>query len=450
MERLVFFYAKIEAMKYKEIKLKNFRNYTSRTFSFHEKVNLFLGKNARGKTNLLESLYVTAYGKSFRTSKEKEMVQFGEEMGIITGTFQRELLGDEDNVIEIIIDKNGKRKGKINGIAFEKYSDIFDHVLAVVFSPEDLKIIKESPEKRRDFMNREMSSLSISAYRNLMMYNRALQQRNAYLKQEQRDKALLSVWDENLLLYGGGLILQRKKFIDKLNGICKSIHEELTGGNEKIDLRYESDIGTEILESWSSLQKEEILSVESEKEINKNSGIESKNVIDKNSSREETEDRKAEAKKEATKPIIRKQEEKQAIKRNQKEKEKEILEEIKEEFRSVFYDSIESDLRNRHTTRGPQKDDIEVLINGIPARNFGSQGQQRTAALSMKLAEIELIKEERGEYPILLLDDVLSELDISRQNYLIGSLKDVQMFITATELPEEVVEKLPDSQVIDI
>ena len=392
-------------MIYKSISLENYRNYEKREFTFHDKVNFFLGENGRGKTNLLESIYLTSYGKSFRTFKDRELIRFGEDFCRVKGQFVR---GNEEEsqTVEIFIGRDGTRKGNVDGIEFQKYSDIFDHVLAVVFSPEDLKIIKESPEKRRDFIDREISTLSMSYYRNLLMYGRILAQRNAYLKDDMRDMDLLAVWDENRIHYGAALIWQRYQFMKKISRICAKIHHDLTGGKESLSLEYAADCGLAAISAFEEEMKEAGISFGDAKKISK-------------------------------------------------EKEKEILEQLREELRQTALDSMETDFRIRHTTRGPQKDDIKVLLRkneegAIDIRHFGSQGQQRTAALSMKLSEIELIREEKGEYPILLLDDVLSELDISRQNYLIDSLQNVQLFITATELPPQVQEKLPDSKLIAI
>ena len=346
-------------MNYRSVSLSNFRNYEERTFRFHEKVNLFIGENAVGKTNLLESLYVTSYGRSFRTTKDRELIRFGEDYCRIRGTFTRDEDRDEEHIIDIRFDQNGERKGSVDGIGFEKYSDIFDHVLAVIFSPEDLKVIKESPEKRREFIDRELGRLSLAYYRDLLVYRRVLQQRNAYLKEDRPNTGVLSVWDEHLIRYGSRIIFARDRFIQKLEDICRSIHSDLTGGKEEISLLYHSNIPFDP-------QKEEISSLENA-------------------------------------------------------------------FQEVFKESLETDLKLRYTTKGPQKDDLEVLLNGISGRTFASQGQQRTAALSLKLSEIALIKEEKGEYPILLLDDVLSELDSRRQEFVLNRIGGGQTLITCCE-----------------
>ena len=445
-------------MIYKSVSLENYRNYEHRDFSFHDKVNFFLGENGRGKTNLLESIYLTSYGKSFRTFKDRELIRFGEDYCRVKGTFIRgdhnssdhgiaenreeidqsasvNELDDDIQTVEIYIGRDGTRKGNVDGIEFQKYSDIFDHVLAVVFSPEDLKIIKESPEKRRDFLDREISTLSLSYYRNLLMYGRILSQRNAYLKEDVRDMDLLAVWDENRIHYGASLIWQRYKFIQKLSQICAAIHHDLTGGKESLLLEYAADCGRE---TFAAFENGEIEGLE-EKGLSKNNDN-SRDASQLNDAKKET----------------------STVDNLTKEEEKIIIEHLREELREVASLSMETDFRNRHTSRGPQKDDIKVMLRAgskesadaedqwIDARHFGSQGQQRTAALSMKLSEIELIHEEKGEYPILLLDDVLSELDINRQNFLINALENVQLFITATELPEQVQEKLPDGKIIAI
>ncbi len=339
----------------KNIKLENFRNYRELNCDFHPQVNIFLGQNAQGKTNLLEAIYFTSIGKSFRTLKDKELIYFDEEFCRVSVDYERE--GEEN--ISIAVNRDGKRLGKVNGIKIEKTSQLMDNLLTVIFSPEDLKIVKEDPEKRRRFVDGELCQLKISYYRNLNRYNKVLLQRNAYLKEENIDEGALAIWDEHLLQYGQKIIEDRDKFIKKLDVISRDIHQGITEGGEKLEIMYAPSISLE------------------------------------------------------------------------------------DDYRDTIKESLENDRLRGNTSRGPHRDDFEVFIDGVNVRSFGSQGQQRTAALSIKLAEIALIREEKGENPILLLDDVFSELDSSRQRYLIDYLEDLQIFITAADISQSVIDSFP-------
>lgn len=351
-------------MQIKKIKLQDFRNYGQTEVEFHEYVNLISGENAQGKTNLLESIYVASLGRSFRTPKEKEMIRFGKEGFYIRGTFTRE--GREETV-EIRLPRDGKKEIQVDKVRTEKLSDMMERFYVVVFSPEDLKIIKEEPEKRRSFIDRELCRLSIAYLHNLVLYKKTLQQRNAYLKEERRDGEAMKVWDESLSRYGAAVIHRRKKFIEEIHGISREIHGSITQGKENLDIRYQPSIPPQ-----------------------------------------------------------------------------ETIEETQALMAAKLAGSLVSDIRQGSTTLGPHKDDLNIEIDGIQARAYGSQGQQRTAALSMKLAEIRLIEMEKGEKPILLLDDVLSELDAERQKYLVKALSGSQLFITAADLSEELEKELPE------
>ena len=353
-------------MYIKEISLKDFRNYESLDVQFHNKVNIFLGQNAQGKTNLLESIYITSMGKSFRTGKDREMVRFGSEFFRVKATAVKE----DDLVVEIAVTKDGKKGVKIDGVKAKKMADLLENVYIVIFSPEDLRIVKDEPEKRRKFIDRELCQIKPSYYNNLNQYKKVLSQRNAYLKEYEINDSILDIWDMQLAEYGSKIIEFRTEFIKKLNVISSKIHKDITNRKEELEVIYEPNI-----------------------EYCKN-------------------------------------------------------------LSEVFYKELKlnraNDIRRRTTVKGPHKDDLKLLSNGIDIRNFGSQGQQRTAALSLKLSEIKLIEEETGESPILLLDDVLSELDKERQNYLINSLSDIQVFITTTELSEEVEQSLGNIKYFDI
>jgi DNA replication and repair protein RecF len=353
-------------MYIKEINLKDFRNYENLQVQFHNKVNIFLGHNAQGKTNLLESIYIISMGKSFRTGKDREMVRFGSEFFRVKATAVKE----EELVVEIAVTKEGKKGVKIDGLKAKKMSELLENVYIVVFSPEDLRIVKDEPEKRRKFIDRELCQIKPSYYSNLNHYKKVLAQRNAYLKEYNVDDNILDIWDMQLAEYGSKIIEARTDFIKKLNVISGIIHKDITNRKEELEVIYEPDI-----------------------EFSKN---------------------------------------------------------LKEIFFMKMKLNRKNDIRRRTTTIGPHKDDLKLLSNGIDIRNFGSQGQQRTAALSLKLSEIKLIEEETGENPVLLLDDVLSELDRERQNYLINSLSDIQVFITTTEISEEVEKCLGNIKYFDI
>jgi len=357
-------------MYIKKIILKDFRNYEEEELIFDENVNLILGNNAQGKTNLLEAIYITSIGKSFRSNKDSEMVRFGSDFGKV---YVETLKDDFDGSVEIIIDRNSKKFVKVDGVKIKKSSQLLKNVYIVIFSPEDLKIVKDEPEKRRKFIDRELCQIKPSYYDNLNNYKKVLLQRNTYLKEINVDSSVLDIWDVQLAKYGAQVMISRKKFIDKINKISCGIHSDITNGGENLKIIYYPNIEYE-----EDLKKQE------------------------------------------------------------------------EVFYKVLKSSFDNDMRQRTTTKGPHKDDLEFFINDINVRSFGSQGQQRTAALSLKLAEISIIEEETGEKPILLLDDVMSELDSSRQEFLIKSLADIQLFVTTTEIPEKLLSEFPSGNIYTV
>ena len=351
-------------MYIREIELENFRNYEKLKLNFHKKVNIFMGKNAQGKTNLLEGIYISSFGRSFRFGKDNQIIRFGEKFCRSKVTAERD---GEDVSVEIVIGE--REKGvKLNGLKIKKTSELLENIFIVIFSPEDLKIVKGDPEKRRRFMDREISQIRPSYFMDISSYRRVLMQRNSLLKEKQSNKSDFDIWNIKLAEYGAKIIIKRKDFIEKINKISSEIHSNITNKKESLEILYDSfvkgDINTE--------------------------------------------------------------------------------KDIRENFISRLENTLKKDIIRGNTEVGTHKDDLKIHINGIDIKKYGSQGQQRTAALSLKLAELKLIKEETGEEAVLLLDDVLSELDSERQNYLINSLKDNQLFITTTEISENVKEKLPD------
>lgn len=340
-------------MKIKSLKLKNFRNYDFLKIEFNEATNIFYGDNAQGKTNILESIYLSGTTKSHRGTKDRDMIEFEYEEAHIETIIEKNGI---DFQIDMHLKKNGPKGIAINKIPIKKASELFGIIHLVFFSPEDLNIIKNGPSERRKFIDLELAQLDKVYLSDLSNYNRIINQRNKLLKEitisSKVDlKETLDIWDMQLVMYGNRIIARRKKFIKEINYIIATIHSTLTGGKEQIELLYESSIG--------NLKLEEAL--------------------------------------------------------------------IK---------NRERDLRMKSTSIGPHRDDICFMVGTLDIRKFGSQGQQRTAALSLKLSEIELVKEIIKDTPILLLDDVLSELDKNRQNYLLDSIHDIQTLITCTGLDE--------------
>ncbi len=354
----------------KELKLKNFRNYKDLTIDFDERVNLITGQNAQGKTNLIESLYLSSMGRSFRTSHDSEMIRFGEESAYVKVNAQREYV---DTKVEILL-KNGVGKAiRKDGCSVRKTADLLDNIVIVIFSPEDLKIVKDEPEKRRRFIDRELSQIKPAYYDAYMHYRRALMERNSYLKNDKIEESMLDIWDEGLIKYGALLMKYRSDFVKELSDISGNIHFNITNGKERVVLKYDPDI-----------------------DIAGDIGTQ-------------------------------------------------------EEFISrQLVASRENDIRRGSTTRGPHKDDISFIIDNINVRNYGSQGQQRTCALSLKLAELEIIRNETGENAILLLDDVMSELDEERREYLIRALTDNQIFITTTDIDDSLMRAYPEAKIIHV
>ena len=357
-------------MYLEKIKLENFRNYESEEIDFHKNINIITGDNAQGKTNLLESIYFSSFTRSFRTSSDKEMIGFGKDFCRVCSSYSK---NDETEEVEIAMNREGKKTAKVNGVKVDKLRDVVSDYYVIVFSPEDMKIVKDEPEKRRNFLDREICQMSIGYLESLAKYKKLLLQRNAYLKEDIHDNALLDIWDENLAEEGAKIMIKRKDFVDKLSAISEDIHVSITDGKEIPMIEYRPNIEY----------------------------------------------------------------------RKDPEEQKEI-------FLDLLSDNRQRDIMQGNTANGPHKDDLDIMIEGVSTRKYGSQGQQRTAALSLKLAEIELIKEEKGEYPILLLDDVLSELDEKRQRFLVDHLEKTQIFITAAEVPEDIIKYFPENRKIEI
>lgn len=337
-------------MLIKYLQLLNYRNYSEIYLELNKNVNVFIGDNAQGKTNILESIYFCSIGKSQRTNKDKELIKWDCDTAFIKVFVCKDSL---DKKIEVKIFKEGKKGININSIKVRKISELMGVFQVVMFSPEDLKIVKESPSYRRKFLNIELCKLDKKYYYSLVQYSKVLNERNIILRNWRNERSdLLDIYDSQLSKYGAVIIKTRERYIHKLNTFGKQIHKDISNDTENIEFEY-------------------ITCVDDYENI-----------------------------------------------------EKQLLE--------LYGLSRKVDIDKRITSKGPQRDDFSILINSVDTRIYGSQGQQRTAVLTIKFASLHLIKELTGEYPVLLLDDVLSELDINRQKYILNSIKDMQTIITCT------------------
>lgn len=338
-------------MYIKSIDLKNYRNYEHIHIDLEKGVNIFYGENAVGKTNILESIYICSTTKSHRGNKDKEIIKFENTDAHIRLLFNK-------NEIDYQIDmhlRSDKPKGiAVNGVKLKKAAELLGIMNIILFSPEDLSIIKNGPSDRRKFVDTELCQLDKVYLYNLTNYNKIINQRNNLLKDIAFHPELtdtLDIWDSQLLSLGSKIIDRRNTFIKELNDIIYNIHKNLTGNKENLVIKYVPNVTIE-------------------------------------------------------------------------------------GFKDKILNNREKDIKYKLTSVGPHRDDFSFFINDNDAKKFGSQGQQRTVALSLKLSEIELIKNITGNTPILLLDDVLSELDSNRQNYLLNCIGNIQTIITCTGLDE--------------
>lgn len=347
-------------MKLTNLQLQNFRNYESVQLEFTDGVHVFIGENAQGKTNLMESIYALAMTKSHRTTNDKELIGWNKEFATIKGTVEK--TATKTN-LELQFSKKGKI-AKVNYLEQKRLSSYLGNLNVILFAPENLTLVKGSPQNRRKFVDMELGQMSSLYLYDLVEYNRVLKQRNTYLKQlaikKKQPDEYLEVLSEMLSELASKIVFHRLDFMKQLEALAIPIHDQLSLGREKFSVSYQATIPLE--DGLNPSQMKEI-------------------YIDQ-------------------------------FKKNQ---------------------TREADQAT--TLIGPHRDDLIFYLNEIPVQTYGSQGQQRSTVLSLKLAEIELMKLSTGEYPLLLLDDVLSELDDDRQTHLIKAIENkVQTFITTTSL----------------
>ena len=347
-------------MKLTNLQLQNFRNYESVQLEFTDGVHVFIGENAQGKTNLMESIYALAMTKSHRTTNDKELIGWNKEFATIKGTVEK--TATKTN-LELQFSKKGKI-AKVNYLEQKRLSSYLGNLNVILFAPENLTLVKGSPQNRRKFVDMELGQMSSLYLYDLVEYNRVLKQRNTYLKQlaikKKQPDEYLDVLSEMLSELASKIVFHRLDFMKQLEALAIPIHDQLSLGREKFSVSYQATIPLE--DGLTPSQMKEI-------------------YIDQ-------------------------------FKKNQ---------------------TREADQAT--TLIGPHRDDLIFYLNEIPVQTYGSQGQQRSTVLSLKLAEIELMKLSTGEYPLLLLDDVLSELDDDRQTHMIKAIENkVQTFITTTSL----------------
>ncbi|MED4868561.1 DNA replication/repair protein RecF [Heyndrickxia faecalis] len=347
-------------MYLQELELHNYRNYETLTIPFENKVNVILGENAQGKTNLMEAIYVLALAKSHRTSNDKELIRWDAEYAKIKGRLHK----THGSVpLELTISKKGK-KAKYNHIEQKKLSRYIGNMNVVMFAPEDLNLVKGSPQVRRRFIDMEIGQISPVYLYDMSRFQKILQQRNHYLKQlqmkKQTDQTMLDILTEQLIEQAAKIVMRRFEFVRMLEEWARPIHHSISRGLEQLEIQYKPSVNVSEELNWSKMIKS---------------------------------------------------------------------------YENKFAEIREREIDRGMTMAGPHRDDLAFVVNGRDVHTFGSQGQQRTAALSVKLAEIELIYSEIREYPILLLDDVLSELDDYRQSHLLNAIQGrVQTFVTTTSV----------------
>ena len=363
-------------MRIKSLKLLYFRNYLSTNIDAHPSLNVLVGNNANGKTNIIESIFCLALGRSYRTKSDSECIMFGE-----TATAMSCVVNKNDKNLDIMLGISNKGKSaKIAGVKKTKLTDFVGELNVVLFSPEDLQLVKGSPSLRREFINREFYQFSRIYHKYYLMYQHLLKQRNSYLKdmrknpKDEMSLAYLETLTSQLAKVAIYITKERVSFVQDISELTYKNMMNISNGQESLKIRYKSSV------------------------------LESLNIAD-------------------------------------------ITDEgfTEENLTKVMMKKFFDDIMRGSTKIGPHQDDLEFYINDLDAKMYASQGQQRSIVLSLKLAEINYLKSKTGTYPVLLLDDVLSELDKNRQLKLLDAINEnVQTFITTpsiSDIKEDLLKK---------
>lgn len=342
-------------MEIKDLTLHSYRNHINANFHFTEGINVIDGANTVGKTNLVEAVYFCGFGKSPKSVKDKDLVTWGHNEARISLTLKKKYRGGK---IEALISANGQKRIAVDNAGITRLAELVGYLNVVYFSPDEMKLIKESPSERRRFLDIALSGQSRQYLYDLSDYMKILNNRNALLK-TQTGKCLdntLPIWDLQLAKKGGEIIRKRQEFVEALSPIVEQTYSNIAKNGEILKISYDCDAKLDDPEN---------------------------SILD------------------------------------------------------ALLSAREKDIRLGYTTVGPHRDDLAVRINDIDIRSFGSQGQQRTAALAIKLAEVKSVEEKLKEKPVLILDDVLSELDPSRRENLLAIASNTQTLLTCTDYTEK-------------
>lgn len=347
-------------MRLDKVELYGFRNYREIKTDFAPGINLILGDNAQGKTNLLEAIVYLSIGKSFRTRREQEMIQFGAEFADLNAVVSGK--EREQTLRAVLFSSRRPRQLFLNGVKKKTAGELSGALNTVLFCPEDLLVLKTGASARRRFLDTALGQLRPNYDKLLTEYGRLLEQKGKILKEQFENPGYLEVlpeYSERMCQVGAVLISYRARFLRALGEEAQKFHREFTGGRENLEIQYKTV--SSIADPFAPAP------------------------------------------------------------------------ELTDALREHMESHRRAELEACQCLSGPHKDDFDVSLEGISLKSFGSQGQIRTAAISLKLAQRELMRREFGEEPVLLLDDVLSELDASRQNFILNQIKTGQVFITCCE-----------------
>ena len=343
-------------MRADRLELRNFRNYAEQTLEFGEGVNILFGDNAQGKTNVLEAVYLFSMGKANRARRDAELILHGEESARLALTFTDR---DRTSLAEIELFKNQRKAITVNEVPVRRNSELVGRFRVVYFGPEYLGLVKEGPKQRRRNTDILISQLRPRYFSALSDLKKIVESKNALLKMERPNTAMLEIINEKLASISSELIAYRSAYLEKTGALAREIQREISGGREELEVRYLSCVG-------------EVTGLEPG--------------------------------------------------------------EIKEKLSRRLEEAWRRELDMRESSVGPHREDIGYYINGREAKAFASQGQQKTIVLVQKLAEVELMQEETGDLPVLLLDYIMSELDKKRRRFILSHIRRMQILITCTDV----------------